>query len=58
VVTGIRTLCFENGTKLRVGGTEAAGPVTRALFERLQGIQYGRQPDKFGWLRRIGGVRT
>jgi len=58
VVTVIRTLCFENGTKLRVGGTEAAGPVTRALFERLQGIQYGRQPDKFGWLRRIGGVRT
>jgi branched-chain amino acid aminotransferase len=57
VVTGIRTLCFENGTKLRVGSAEAPGAITRRLFERLQGIQYGRQPDTFGWLRHTGGVR-
>jgi branched-chain amino acid aminotransferase len=58
VVTGIRTLCFETGMKLRVGSTEAPGAITRTLFERLQGIQYGRQPDTFGWLRRAGEVRA
>jgi branched-chain amino acid aminotransferase len=56
VVTGIRTLCFENGTRLTVGGAQAPGPITRTLFEQLQGIQYGRLADKFGWLRRAGGV--
>lgn len=56
VVTGIRTLCFEDGTRLRVGSAQAPGPITCALFERLQGIQYGRLADKFGWLRRAGGV--
>jgi branched-chain amino acid aminotransferase len=56
VVTGIRTLCFENGTRLAVGGAQAPGPITCTLFEQLQGIQYGRLRDKFGWLRRAGGV--
>jgi branched-chain amino acid aminotransferase len=62
VVTGIRTLCFENGAKLQLGGPEkgkaAPGPITCRLFERLQGIQYGRQTDKFGWLRRVDGTRS
>jgi branched-chain amino acid aminotransferase len=56
VVTGIRTLCFENGGELKVGSAETPGPITRKLFERLQGIQYGRQADEFGWLRRAGGT--
>jgi len=58
VVTGIRTLCFENGERLAVGGAKAPGAVTCALFERLQGIQYGRLPDKFGWVRRACGAKT
>ncbi len=56
VVTGIRTLCFENGTRLQVGSAQSPGPITCTLFERLQGIQYGRLPDKFGWLRRVNGA--
>lgn len=58
VVTGIRTLCFENAARLPVGSTKDPGPITRTLFERLQGIQYGRQPDSFGWLSRAGGMRA
>jgi len=56
VVTGIRTLCFENGTRLQVGGAHSPGPLTCTLFERLQNIQYGRLPDKFAWLRRVDGA--
>jgi branched-chain amino acid aminotransferase len=29
------------------------GPVTRRLYDTLTGIQYGRIPDRFGWLRRV-----
>jgi len=54
-VTGIQTFCFENGTQLQVGA-QAPGPVTCSLFEQLQGIQYGRLSDKFGWLRRVQGA--
>jgi branched-chain amino acid aminotransferase len=31
-------------------GKGVAGPVTRALQERLLGIAQGRLPDQFGWL--------
>ncbi len=58
VVTGIRTLCFENGTRLQVGGAQSPGPITCTLFERLQAIQYGCLPDKFGWLWRVGGAKA
>lgn len=58
VVTGIRTLCFENGTKQAVGKGVAPGPITSTLFERLQGIQYGREADNAGWLRHASGVRA
>jgi len=27
------------------------GPVARALYEELTGIQYGRRPDRYGWTR-------
>ena len=56
VVTGIRTLFFENGSKLQVKDAQAPGPITCALFERLQGIQYGRLPDTHGWVRHAAGA--
>ena len=28
-----------------------AGPVARALYEELTGIQYGRRLDRYGWTR-------
>lgn len=34
-------------------GDGGVGPVTRRLYETLTGIQYGRQPDPFGWMRRV-----
>jgi len=56
VVTGIRRFHFESGTTIPVGGATGPGPVTSTLFEHLQGIQYGRLPDKHGWLMRVDGV--
>ncbi len=58
VVTGIRTLCFENGLRLPVGNARGRGEISNRLFEQLQGIQYGRQPDKFGWLRRAASAQS
>jgi branched-chain amino acid aminotransferase len=32
------------------------GPVARALYEALTGIQTGRRPDPYGWTRRIAAA--
>ncbi len=34
-------------------GDGGVGPVTRRLYDTLTGIQYGRLPDRFGWLHRV-----
>jgi branched-chain amino acid aminotransferase len=34
-------------------GTGGVGPVTQRLYDTLTGIQSGRAPDRFGWLRRV-----
>jgi branched-chain amino acid aminotransferase len=34
-------------------GDGGVGPVTRRLYDTLTGIQGGRVPDRFGWLRRV-----
>ena len=48
VVSGIKELLFETGRHVHIGdGT--AGPLTRQLNAELQGIQFGRLPDKHGW---------
>ncbi len=36
-----------------VVGDGGVGPVTRRLYDTLTGIQYGRVPDEFGWMRRV-----
>ena len=35
-------------------GDGSAGPVTNRLRDELVGIQYGRKPDPYGWMRPIG----
>lgn len=35
-------------------GDGTTGPVTRMLRDELVGIQYGRRPDRYGWMHRIG----
>jgi branched-chain amino acid aminotransferase len=49
VVVGIRELVFETGRHLVVG-QGASGEITRKLNTELQGIQFGRVPDRHGWI--------
>jgi branched-chain amino acid aminotransferase len=48
VVIGIDEFVFETGRRLVIGGG-SAGEVTRKLNAELQGIQFGRLPDRHGW---------
>ncbi len=32
------------------------GPISQKLFDTLTGIQFGKQPDKFGWVKTIGNL--
>ncbi len=41
------------GTVYKVGDG-GVGPVSRALYDELTGIQYGEKSDRFGWTRVIG----
>jgi len=60
VVASIGAFQFENGSELRVGDG-GVGPIAARLFERLQGIQFGHQPDPYGWVKpvraRVGSLR-
>jgi branched-chain amino acid aminotransferase len=47
-IVGIGELVFETGRKV-VLGAGRSGPVTAKLYDALQGIQFGRHPDKRGW---------
>jgi branched-chain amino acid aminotransferase len=52
VVVGIRNLKFENGDTLQVG-TSCPGTVTRRLYDALTAVQFGKAPDKHGWVREV-----
>jgi branched-chain amino acid aminotransferase len=53
VITPIAQL---KGAGFEVGKADApAGPLTMSLREELTGIQYGRVPDRHGWLTRLVG---
>ena len=49
VVVGIKELMFESGERLSIANG-AAGEITRRLNTELQGIQFGRVPDRHGWI--------
>jgi branched-chain amino acid aminotransferase len=36
-----------------VRAAAAPGPITRALYDELTGIQFGRVPDRHGWTREV-----
>jgi len=55
VVTAIRSLTLEDGTKLQPAGA-TPGPITSRLYEALTNIQYGRKPDTHGWIRKVASV--
>ena len=43
---------FEGGSWTIHGGEP--GPVSTRLREALLDIQYGKAPDKYGWMHRVG----
>ncbi len=51
IITPIGKL-FCRGEEIIINGNEA-GPVTRALYDELTGIQYGEKEDSFGWVKEI-----
>jgi len=52
VVIGIKSLRFEDGTSIRAA-TGGPGPLTTQLYDTLVGVQYGRLPDRHGWIREV-----
>lgn len=51
VVIGIRSLRFEDGSSIKPSA--CPGPVTTKLYEALTAIQYGRVPDRHGWIHEV-----
>jgi branched-chain amino acid aminotransferase len=51
VITPIRALRWRGGEV--VAGSGEAGTVTMKLRKALMDVQYGRQPDLRGWMRRV-----
>jgi hypothetical protein len=39
---------------LTIGDEHKAGPVLTKLHAELQDIQFGRKPDRHGWLEKLG----
>ncbi len=52
VVIGIDEFLFESGKKVSIG-KGVAGELTRRLNHELQGIQFGRIPDKHNWIELV-----
>ncbi len=48
VVSPIGRLCYQD-TEYDINGG-AIGPVTQKLYDTLTGIQWGKQPDPYGWV--------
>ncbi len=51
VITPVGTLSYKN-ENLTVGDG-GVGKLTQKLYDTLTGIQYGKIPDSFGWIRKI-----
>ena len=41
---------LENNKSIRFGNPDVAGEWSTKLYHRLRAIQYGDEPDKFGWI--------
>ena len=53
VVSPVGELGFVDGT-LKIG--DEAGPVAKRLKQAICDIQYGRAPDRFGWMSPVGSL--
>ena len=42
---------IENGRSIRFGNPDVAGEWCTRLYNRLRAIQYGDEPDRFGWVK-------
>jgi branched-chain amino acid aminotransferase len=51
-VVGISDLVLGDGSSHKVGDGNL-GPITRRLFDEIQGIQFGTVPDRFGWTSQV-----
>jgi len=51
VITPVGTMSYK-GEALTIGNG-GVGKLTQNLYDTLTGIQYGRIPDSFGWIRKI-----
>lgn len=49
VITPVGKLCYKNDCLQLTGGK--VGEITQKLYDTLTGIQTGRLPDTFGWVR-------
>lgn len=52
VVTAIGSLVVEGEGEVTIGGG-GVGEVSRSLYDKITGIQYGREPDPHGWVRKV-----
>ena len=53
VITGIGSFRFDDGRIVEVAQGATPGPITSRLYDILSGIQFGREKDPFGWVRRV-----
>jgi len=51
-IVGISDFLFEDGRLVQIADGQA-GTITKRLFEEIQGIQFGRIPDRFGWTQDV-----
>jgi len=51
VISPVGEFCYENEC-FKVGDGEV-GPVSKKLYQDISDIQYGRTPDKFGWMKAL-----
>ncbi|RNC68338.1 MAG: branched-chain amino acid aminotransferase [Desulfuromonadales bacterium] len=52
VITPVGTLCFRD--VCHTVGDGGVGELTQKLYDTLTAIQYGKLPDQFGWVKKIG----
>jgi branched-chain amino acid aminotransferase len=53
VITPISSITRGTET-LRFGSPETPGPTLQKLYDEIQGIQYGKIADRYGWMMPVG----
>lgn len=53
IITPIKSIQDRETKKVYTFGDGEPGPISTKLYKRLQGIQYGIEPDKFGWVEEV-----